>query len=58
MATVSFNMQREIKNDKDADYFIEALEKSKCIVAEKEDTYSLKKDEEESRAFLRKTLCH
>ena len=37
MATVSFNMRREIRNDSDADRFMEALDKSTCFVVKKAD---------------------
>lgn len=56
MATVSFNMRREIRNDSDADRFMEALDKSTCFVVKKDDESNLVKKEKESRDFLRKVL--
>ena len=56
MATVSFDMRREIKSDKDAERFIEALEKSKTLIVKKDKKTDIYKEEEESREFLRKVL--
>lgn len=56
MATVSFQMRREIKNDDEAERLIEALEKSKSIHVGKYDTSNIQKEEQESREFLRKIL--
>ena len=56
MATVSFNMRREIRTDDDADRFLAALEKSTPFVVKKDDESNLLKKEKESRDFLRKML--
>jgi hypothetical protein len=56
MATVSFDMRREIKSDNDAERFIEALEKSKTLIVKKDKKTDIYKEEEESREFLRKVL--
>ena len=56
MATVSFQLHREIKDDAETERFIEALEKSKSIHVGKYDTSNVQKEEKESREFLRHML--
>ena len=56
MASVSFQLHREIKDDAEAVRFIDALEKSKSIHVGKYDTSNVQKEEKESREFLRHML--
>lgn len=56
MATVSFQLHREIKTDLEADCFLQALEASGRKSAEQLSAAEVLKQEQESREFLKKLL--